>query len=135
MGSPPEKCTCRTPSAAASCSTRRHSSSASSPAARSSSTGFEQYGQRSGQRWVSSASSANGGSMGEGSIGEVIGETPFVREVLQHGGDVAGDKLACRLRVTRGENVDDGVDARLAVDKFQYLDRLLVRQHQPFGRH
>src|SRR5882757_4057910 len=106
MGSPPEKCTCRTPSAAASPSTRRHSSSASSPAARSSSTGFEQYGQRSGQRWVSSASSANGGSMGEGSIGEVIGETPFARGSLQRGGAVAGERRACRLRERRGENFD-----------------------------
>ena len=32
--------------------------------------------------------------------------------------------------VALGERIDDGADARLAVDELQDLDRLLVRQHQ-----
>jgi hypothetical protein len=58
VGSPPEKWMCNTPMSAAWSMTASHWSVESSPDARSSSIGFEQYGQCSGQRWVSSASTA-----------------------------------------------------------------------------
>src|ERR1043166_7876669 len=55
-GSPPERPTCKTPSSAASQKTRFHSLVESSFDAEESSTGLEQEGQCSGQRWVRSAS-------------------------------------------------------------------------------
>src|SRR5262245_24975930 len=59
-GSPPDKCTCRTPSAAASPKTRTQVAVSSSSSLASSASGLEQYGQPSGQRWVSSASRPSG---------------------------------------------------------------------------
>src|SRR5215471_6144653 len=59
-GSPPERCTCSTPSAAASRQTRAQLAVSSSSTRLSSASGFEQYGQPSGQRWVSSASRPSG---------------------------------------------------------------------------
>src|SRR4051794_13263431 len=63
-GSPPDRPSWRTPSDRASLNTRFHSSVVSSASARISSSGLEQYGQCSGQRWVSSASSVVGRSAG-----------------------------------------------------------------------
>ncbi|MGY4158624.1 hypothetical protein ACVINW_004466 [Bradyrhizobium sp. USDA 4461] len=60
VGSPPEKWTWSTPSSASSLSTFFHSSVVSSVEPRSSSTGLEQYGHCSGQRWVTSRSTASG---------------------------------------------------------------------------
>src|SRR5262245_38472797 len=59
-GSPPDKCTCRTPSPAASPKTRTQVAVSSSSSLASSASGLEQYGQPSGQRWVSSASRPSG---------------------------------------------------------------------------
>src|SRR5215467_9168992 len=59
-GSPPDKCTCRTPSPAASPKTRIQVAVSSSSSRASSASGLEQYGQPSGQRWVSSASRPSG---------------------------------------------------------------------------
>src|SRR5258707_9838270 len=59
-GSPPDKWTCSTPSSAASRNTRNQVAVSSSPSLGSSASGFEQYGQPSGQRWVSSASRPSG---------------------------------------------------------------------------
>src|SRR6516162_11219800 len=59
-GSPPDKCTCRTPSAAASPKTRTQVAVSSSSSLASSASGLEQYGQPSGQRWVNSASRPSG---------------------------------------------------------------------------
>ena len=60
VGSPPEKWICSTPISASSVRTFFHSSVESSLPPRSSSTGLEQYGHCSGQRCVSSASTASG---------------------------------------------------------------------------
>src|SRR5499427_5719016 len=57
---PRDKCTCRTPSAAASPKTRTQVAVSSSSSLASSASGLEQYGQPSGQRWVSSASRPSG---------------------------------------------------------------------------
>src|SRR5213083_163949 len=59
-GSPPVKCTCRTPNLAASEKTRSQSFAGNSALAEASSMGFEQYTQCSGQRCVISAMRANG---------------------------------------------------------------------------
>src|SRR5262249_19937550 len=59
-GSPPDRCTCRTPSPAASWKTRTQVAVSSSSCVASSASGLEQYGQPSGQRWVSSASRPSG---------------------------------------------------------------------------
>src|SRR5882757_8040513 len=59
-GSPPDRCTCSTPSAAASINTRDQVAASSSPSRGSSASGLEQYGQPSGHRCVSSASNPNG---------------------------------------------------------------------------
>src|ERR1044072_358188 len=59
-GSPPDRCTCNTPSAAASWNTRAQVAVSSSSARPSSASGLEQYGQPSGQRCVSSASRPRG---------------------------------------------------------------------------
>src|SRR5215472_10454142 len=57
---PPDKCTCRTPSPAASPKTRTQVAVSTSSSLASSASGLEQYGQPSGQRWVSSASRPSG---------------------------------------------------------------------------
>src|ERR1700730_12977529 len=60
VGSAPEKWICSTPISDSSVKTFFHSSVVSSLPPRSSSTGLEQYGHCSGQRWVISASTASG---------------------------------------------------------------------------
>src|SRR5437879_5078319 len=59
-GSPPVKCTCRTPNFAASEKTRSQSFLGNSALAEASSMGFEQYTQCRGQRCVISAMRASG---------------------------------------------------------------------------
>src|SRR6516162_10030755 len=59
-GSPPVKSACNTPACAASRKTRDHSCVESSASRLCNSSGFEQYTQCSGQRWVSSATRASG---------------------------------------------------------------------------
>src|SRR5215470_6072166 len=78
-GSPPERPSCRTPNARASVNTRFQSSVVSSSFVRFISSGFEQYGQRRGHRWVISASSVVGWLLdtNELSIGEL-------RQILEH---------------------------------------------------
>ena len=60
-GSPPDRCTCSTPNAAASSNTLAQVAVSSSSARSSSASGFEQYGHARGQRCVSSASKPSGG--------------------------------------------------------------------------
>ena len=59
-GSPPERCTCMIPSPAAWRKTRAQLAASNSDLEVSSASGFEQYGQPSGQRCVSSASRPSG---------------------------------------------------------------------------
>src|SRR5579862_3917191 len=103
MGSPPDNPSCSTPSARASESTRFQSSVDNSADARARSTGFEQYGQWSGQRYVRSANNVVGG------LG-INNQLP-----LDKGRDVLGDIGAHIRAVFLAEDGGDIGDGALAV--------------------
>src|SRR5688500_19967799 len=102
IGSPPERPSCSTPSPRAWVKTRFQSSVASSPSARIISSGLEQYGQWSGQRWVSSASNVVGRSV-------VTDQLPL-RQMRQILGDVGGDVGLIPLAEDPGD-LPDGAPA------------------------
>src|SRR5258706_1337345 len=126
-GSPPERCTCSTPGPAASRNTRAQVAVSSSLSRLSISSGFEQYGQPSGQRWVSSARRPSGLWSGFGGwplppacpLGRlsVVMASQFqqllVCEPPQERGDIGLDALARRREGGR-EIIQDGREARLA---------------------
>src|SRR5882724_5754413 len=109
-GSPPERCTCSTPSAAASLNTRDQVAASSSLSRGSSATGLEQYGQPSGHRCVSSASSPSGLVSGPACTTSELQEFLFgePRQELRH---VGADALARRVE-GRSEVIDDGAKRR-----------------------
>src|SRR5688572_27510508 len=119
-GSPPERCTCSTPSAAASENTRAQVALSSSSSRRSSVSGLEQYGQASGQRCVSSASRPRGLCR----AAPPLSATSQLQEFLlgqagQQLGHVGMYALARRVEGL-GEVIDDRAERRLAGAALQY---------------
>src|SRR5271166_4258216 len=113
-GSPPDRWTWMTPSRAASPNTRAQVAVSSSSPRLSSCSGLEQYGQASGHRWVSSASSPSG----RGSFSELCAISSELQKLLvgeraQQCGDVGQDPIAGR-RKRRREVIDDLPEARLS---------------------
>src|SRR5947207_10071626 len=109
-GSPPVRLSCTTPRASASRKTRSQSSVPNASPCRAKSRGFEQYTQRSGQRYVSSATSV----YGRGSSVIVLANQPAVRHVHEKVQHLALDRLARLRRVLDGEAIDDVGDGMLA---------------------
>src|SRR5580658_9750632 len=119
-GSPPESPSCSTPSSRASVKTLVHSSVLSSPSAPTMASGFEQYGQCSGHRWVSSASS-------------VVGRLAVTDELLlgelgQILGDIGGDVAVVALL----ENRRDLAERPAAVAEPENRRTRLVQQDRAF---
>src|ERR1700719_4619311 len=110
-GSPPERCTCRTPSAAASANTRAQVCVSSSLPRGSSASGFEQYGQPSGQRCVSSAETAR--------LACAYGLAPSRSPEHDDGRALHGDRegLGCGSELGRQVAVDLEADADLDKDR------------------
>src|SRR5215471_16719382 len=119
-GSPPKRCTCSTPSPAASRNTRAHVEASSSSSRLSIASGFEQYGQPSGQRWVSSARRPSGlwSGFGLAPAWPLVVMTsqfqqPLVCKPPQERSHVGEDAFARRPE-GGGEIIHDGLKARLA---------------------
>ena len=131
-GSPPERCTCSTPSAAASVNTRDQVAASSSSSRGSSASGFEQYGQPSGQRCVSSARRPSGLCQWPGlrhAKAPAASSRP-ARQQLAHVGMYA---LARRVEGP-GQVIDDRVERRLAGAALEDFDRDRVGLEDALGR-
>src|ERR1051326_3417030 len=131
-GSPPDRCTCSTPSAAASLNTRAQVAASSSSSRRSSAIGLEQYGQPSGQRCVSSASKPKGLVSGLAPATLQLQQL-LLREPRQQLGHVGIDALARRVE-RLGEVIDDRGVGRLAGATLEDLYRDRVGLEDALGR-
>src|SRR6516225_4088508 len=142
-GSPPDKCTCRTPSSAASRKTRSQVAVSSSSSLASSASGFEQYGQPSGQRWVSSARSPRGlcsiaepakAAWSEGSSVTLSQlQKPLVGQAAQQRAHI-GENFLTRRRIALREVVDDLAESDLAGAAPDDLGRDRVGLEHPLRR-
>src|SRR5579871_2733470 len=137
-GSPPERCTCSTPRPAASRNTRAHVAASSSSSRLSIASGFEQYGQPSGQRWVSSASRPSGLCSGLVFVEAwpLVMALQFqqllVSEPLQQRRNIGLDAFA-RRREGGGEVIHDRCETRLAGATLHHLGGDLVGFEHALG--